>query len=92
MFEILFHKCPEGYHYEFEKEFSSKFVRITLHHHRKYDFNLGKPVSTVWGFYNKKTGAFYSPVDSKKPGKMIDIHKTTPYSGMLKPTVTSIEG
>jgi len=92
MFEILFHKCPEGYHYEFEKEFSSKFVRITLHHHRKYDFNLGKPVSTIWGFYSKKTGAFYSPVDSKKPGKIIDIHKTTPYSGMLKPTVTRIEG
>lgn len=92
MFDILFHKCPEGYHYEFEKEFDSKFVRIVLHHHCKYNYKSGEPVATIWGFYNKKTGAFYSPVNSKKPGKIIDIYKTTPYSGMPKPTIKRLQG
>ena len=92
MFDVLFHKAPEGYHYEFEKEFDSKFVRIMLRHHRQYDYNLGKPVATVWGFYNKKTGAFHSPVNAKKVGKIIDIYKTTPYTGMPKPTAKRLQG
>jgi hypothetical protein len=36
--------------HEYEKEFDSKFVRIMLHHHRNYDFNLGEPIAPVWGF------------------------------------------
>lgn len=78
----FFHHPPDGYHYEFQK-FDSKHIRIDLHHHRKYDYNNGDSVSTIWGFYNTKTGKFHSPVNPKKIGKEVDISKTTPYSAMV---------
>ena len=44
----LFHKAPEGYHYEQEKDFKRNVTAIWLHHHKEYDYNLGKPVKTIW--------------------------------------------
>jgi len=75
------HSAPKGYHYEVE-EYDSKYLRIMLHHHRKYDYNLGKPVATVWGFYARKTSKFHAPINAKKVGKVVSISETTPYTSM----------
>jgi hypothetical protein len=32
---------------------------------------------------NKKTGAYYSPINHKKVGKVVDIALTSPYSAMV---------
>jgi hypothetical protein len=74
------HTAPEGYDYYVE-EFDSKYDRIMLHHHRKYDYNLGEKVATVWGFFNRKTKQYHSPINAKKVGKVVQ-HKTTPYTSM----------
>jgi hypothetical protein len=56
-----------------------------LNHHCRYDYNLGKSVATVWGFYNSKTHLYYAPVNALKPGKQIDVSLTTSYTGMFPP-------
>jgi hypothetical protein len=78
----LFHKAPEGYHYELEKNFKKNITAIWLHHHRSYVYNEGKPTKTIWGFYNSKKRVFCSPVNSKTVGKAVDIGDTTPYTAM----------
>lgn len=75
------HSPPEGYSYVVEK-FDAKHLRICLHHHRKYDYNNGTSVLTVWGFYNPKTDTYYSPVNGKKVGKVVDILTTRDYTAM----------
>jgi hypothetical protein len=82
MTKILFHKAPEGYSYEFEKNFKRNVTAIWLHHHKQYDYNLGKPVKTIWGFYNSKTKQFHAPVNSKTIGDCVDIKRTRPYTAM----------
>ena len=82
MFADYFHQPPKGFHYELEK-FDAKYIRINLHHHCKYDYNLGESVKTIWGFYNKKTGKFHSPINFKKVGKMVDLSETTPYTAII---------
>jgi hypothetical protein len=78
----LFHKAPEGYHYEQQKDFKRNTTAIWLHHHQRYDYNLGKPVKTIWGFYNTKTRQFHAPVNSQTVGNVVDIEETTPYTAM----------
>ena len=78
----LFHKAPEGYHYELEKDFKRNTTAIWLHHHKQYDYNLGKPVKTIWGFYNTKKREFYAPINSKTVGSVVKIENTTPYTAM----------
>ena len=78
----LFHKAPEGYHYEQEPNFKRNVTAIWLHHHKRYDYNLGKPVKTIWGFYNTKTKQFHAPVNSKTVGSVVIIQNTTPYTAM----------
>jgi hypothetical protein len=82
MTKIKFHPAPEGYSYEFQKEFKRNVVRIMINHHYKYDYNLGSAVSSVWGFLNTKTNQFHAPVNSKTVGKVVSINKTTPYTAM----------
>ena len=84
------HSPPDGYSYSVES-FNSKFDRILLHHHRIYDYNLGKPVSTIWGFYNPKSQLYFAPVNSTTPGKQIDLSLTTPYTGMFPPKKSILE-
>jgi hypothetical protein len=76
------HKPPENYTYEVE-EFKRNVISIWLRDHRKYDYNNGKPVRTIWGFWSDKKCEYYSPVNSKTIGKRVDIDKTTPYSAMV---------
>ena len=78
----LFHKAPDGYHYEQQKDFKRNTTAIWLHHHKHYDYNLGKPVKTIWGFYNTKTKQFHAPVNSQTVGSVVDIRQTTPYTAM----------
>jgi len=84
------HSAPNGYSYSVEK-FNSKFDRIMLNHHCKYDYNLGKAVATVWGFYSIKKQLYFAPVNSKTPGKQIDLSLTTPYTGMFPPKKCNLE-
>ena len=49
-----------------------------------FDFTYSDKInpSTIWGFVHKKTKEFYSPINHKKPGKLIKLEDTTPYSAM----------
>jgi hypothetical protein len=75
------HKPPENYTYEVE-EFKRNVISIWLRDHRKYDYNNGKPVRTIWGFYNSKKREYYSPVNSKTVGKVVDVNDTRSYTSM----------
>lgn len=75
------HTAPKGYSYEFE-EFKKNVVAIWLRHNAVYDYNLGKSVRSVWGFYNSKTRTYYAPVNAKTVGKRVDLNDTTPYTAM----------
>lgn len=76
------HKAPKGYSYEFEKDFKRNITAIWLRHHRTYDYNLGKPVRTIWGFYNTKKREYHAPVNSKTVGNVVDIENTRSYTAM----------
>ncbi len=86
------HTAPKGYKYECE-QFRSKLVRIWLRHPDGFVYTTGA-VRSVWGFYNTRERKYYAPINAKKPGKVIDIDKTTPYTAMqilkpMRPTVLS---
>lgn len=75
------HKAPKNYSYEFET-WNARAIRIILHCHRKFDYNLGASTATVWGFYSPKKRVYYAPVNAKTIGKEVNIENTTPYSAM----------
>lgn len=76
------HKAPKGYCYEFEENFKRNTTAIWLRHQCCYDYNLGKSVRTIWGFYNSKTKTYHAPINAKTVGKCVDIKSTTPYTAM----------
>jgi len=75
------HKSPPGMHYEVE-EFKRNVFSIWIHYDREFDYNLGKPVSCIWGFYDYKKCQFYSPINSKTIGKEIKFQHTRPWTAM----------
>jgi hypothetical protein len=75
------HKAPENYSYEYE-EFKHNVVRIMLRCHRQFDFNLGKPTATVWGFYHTKKKCYYAPINATKQGDQVNIKDTRPHTAM----------
>jgi len=75
------YEAPEGYSYEFT-EFKKNTVAIWLLHSAPYDYNLGKPVRTIWGFFNSKTKQYHLPINSSTVGGVVDIENTTSYSAM----------
>ena len=75
------HTPPKGYSYSFQ-QFSRTLIAIWLSHHTLYDYNLGKPVQTIWGFYSPKRKEYYAPINASKKGKPVDILSTTPYTAM----------
>jgi hypothetical protein len=81
------HKAPtKDYSYEYE-QFNTRTIRIWLCCTRKFDYNLGAPTKTVWGFYSPKKKEYYAPVNSKTIGKQVSIDNTTSYTAMpLKKT------
>ena len=81
--ELFFHKEPEGYEYYIDS-FNASTKRIWIINNTRdfvYKEGKGQPRS-VWGFYKPKSGKYYAPINSKKIGKEVDIHDTTPYSAM----------
>jgi len=76
------HQPPKGMHYEVEEHGRNVFS-IWSCYDREFDYNLGKPVRCIWGFWSVKNGKFYSPINAKTIGKEVDINKTTPYTSML---------
>ena len=81
--KLLFHKAPEGYHYE-RTDFKSNVIAIWIHFDRRFDYNLGDECRCIWGFYNTKTKQFYAPKNSKTIGSVVKLEQTTCYSAMPK--------
>lgn len=77
----FFHSPPNDYSYEFE-EFNSRLISIWLVCHIKFDYNHGESTRTIWGFYHPKKKEYYTPINSKKVGKKVDIDNTTNYTSM----------
>jgi hypothetical protein len=75
------HKAPEKHIYEVE-EFKRNVFAIWLRHHQTYDYNLGKSVRTIWGFYDYKKCKYFAPVNSKTVGKEVSFEKTRNYTAM----------
>lgn len=76
------HKPPKDYAYQVE-EFKRGVFAIWILCNRQFDYNLGKPTKSIWGFYNHKECKFYSPVNSKTIGKVVNFKNTTAYSSMM---------
>jgi hypothetical protein len=75
------HQSPRGYFYSFE-EFKPGTVSIWLNNTRKFDYNMGKPTKTIWGFYKSKTQKYYAPMNSKTLGKEVTFKQTRDYTAM----------
>ena len=75
------HIPPDGYSYEYEK-FNVSLISIWLRCHRRFDYNLGKPTRTIWGFYNAKKREYYAPINSSKCGNKVNIENTRNYTAM----------
>lgn len=75
------HTPPDGYTYEFQ-EVNRSLISIWLRHQKSYDYNLGKPVKTIWGFYHPKRKEYYAPINSTKKGDVVPISQTRPYTAM----------
>jgi hypothetical protein len=81
-FDIPFtHQAPEGYFYSYE-EYKAGVIRIWLNNTRKFDYNLGKPTKTIWGFYSSKKKKYFAPVNSSTVGKEVDFEQTRNYTSM----------
>jgi len=81
--KLLFHKPPEGYHYE-RTDFKSNVSAIWIVNDTLFDYCGCSGIKSIWGFYNQKTKQFHAPVNSKTVGKCVRIENTTPYSAMQK--------
>ena len=77
----FFHKAPHNYHYE-QSQFKRNVIAIWICDDRNYDYNNGKPVKCIWGFYSQKTGKWHAPVNSSTVGDVVDPKNTSPYSAM----------
>jgi len=81
------HTAPQGCYYEIE-QFKRNVLSIWLCNNREFDYNLGKPTKTIWGFYNSKKREYYAPINSKTVGKAVDINHTRNFTAMqIKQTV-----
>ena len=76
------HLPPEGYTYEFE-EFKRNVISIWIRNHCSFDYNGGKSVRSIWGFYDSKKRVYHAPINSIKVGDVVSINDTTPYSAMI---------
>lgn len=75
-------KAPPNYEY-WTDDYSETITRVWIKN-KTMEFTFGdeKHPSSVWGFWNKKKKVFLSPINHKKPGKVVDIGNCTPYSAM----------
>jgi len=75
------HKAPRNYHYE-QSQFKRNITAIWICDDRHYDYNNGKSVRCIWGFYNSKTQQWHAPVNSSTVGDVVDPKNTSPYSAV----------
>lgn len=75
------HDAPPGYRYR-TADFKSNVISIWCDHLNHYNYNSGASVSTIWGFYNTKKRCYFSPINHKRPGKVVDVSTTTAYTAM----------
>lgn len=74
------HQPPKGYQYRV-KQYKRNTVSIWLLHPDHYNYSDDR-VSTIWGFYDSKKRQYFAPINSKKPGKVVNISNTRPYTAM----------
>lgn len=75
------HKAPDGMYYEVE-EFKKNVFSIWVCYKNQFDYNLGEPVSCIWGFYDYKKCKYFAPVNSKTIGKEVEFKNTRNYTAM----------
>ena len=76
------HNAPKGYEY-WTDDYSKTIKRIWIRNiSREFIYGDEKHPSSVWGFYCTKKKEYISPVNSKKPGKVVKVQNTTPYTAM----------
>ena len=76
------HKAPTGYEY-WTDDYSKTIKRIWIRNiSREFIYGDEKHPSSVWGFYCTRKKEYISPVNSKKPGKVVKVQNTSPYSAM----------
>ena len=81
--KLLFHKAPEGYHYQ-RTDFKANVSAIWIVNDSLFDYCGCSGVKSIWGFYNTKTKQFHAPVNSKTVGSVVKLEQTTCYSAMQK--------
>jgi hypothetical protein len=77
----FFHKAPHNYHYE-QSQFKRNITAIWICDDRHYDYNNGKSVRCIWGFFNSKTQQWHAPVNSSTVGDVVNPKNTSPYSAV----------
>ena len=75
------HSPPEGYKYA-TLQFKNNVVSIWTIRSSGFTYNGNAESHCIWGFYDTKKRKYYSPVNSKKVGKEVDLSSTTPYTAM----------
>jgi hypothetical protein len=75
------HHPPKNYSYEYE-QFNTRLIAIWLCCNRKFDYNMGKPTRTIWGFYSPKKKEYYAPINATKCGDRVNIENTRNYTAM----------
>ena len=76
------HKPPIGYEY-WTDDYSKTIKRIWIRNiSREFIYSDDKHPSSIWGFYCTRKKEYISPVNSKKPGKVVKVQNTSPYSAM----------
>lgn len=75
------HEPPKDYRYEIIPK-TSNVDAIWIISRRRFTYNDNNPARSIWGFYNKRTRRFHSPINSKRVGAAVAIEDTSPYSAM----------
>ena len=69
------HNPPEGFEY-WTDQFNTKFTRIWIKNVTREFIYSDKPhPSSVWGFFNEKTGKYHSPINSKIKNPLKDTRE-----------------
>ena len=76
------HQPPQGFEY-WTDDYSKTIKRIWIRNKtREFIYGDEKHPSSVWGFYCTRKKEYLAPINYKKPGKVVKLHNTTPYTAM----------
>jgi hypothetical protein len=88
--EFNLHQPPKDHHYKVTQHNKTFNAVWLIHPPNKYNYTDDQ-VQTIWGFIDRKSGAIHSPVNSKKPGTIIDPSLTTKWTAMHPPKLNPLE-